>query len=307
VPEGYTAEPTKADVTLSPGKSGEVPMEIHLTGQPTQLGDGELVVTAQSGARRATETRPLRIAQGAVVFHETRSIRGGAAEESRRTVDLACLENRFIRAEFIPDAAMLHSLIPSATGRDVLLEGDYPIGFGLYGGPALIPLPLARLSSEEGVATATFEGQWAGKPARMTATLGQGDHHVKLVYDFDHSRQGGQFYTMARVSPEGSGDTQVIPLSTGVTTIADGERTLAPQELAGHWTALQSRDKSIVLGIAHNVPALQGIDILLDRATAVYTIFRFDASPESTITFWLTAQPGDAATVEAWQASLSRP
>jgi hypothetical protein len=299
VGEGYTATPGSLRLSLPSRQTVRAELVVKSAGAAAPpLAEGEITVVTQSGETRDEFKRSLRIARGVVAYVDTRPVRMGAAEDSRRTVGLACLENRYLRAEFIPGSGTLHSLIPRFAGRDFLLEGDYPIGLVWYGAGG--GFSQTDLKADDQQARLVLTGGPQGK-VTITATLGKDDQDLKCVWDaHDLGPQPYTFYLMNHVTALARPDVLVAPGKAGPVRVTRGQRVLTPEELAARWVAVESQDGQEVLGVVFDFPALKTLTVRHGGGGYNYLLFAPTDQPPGKMTFWLTGRQGNAEAVAAW-------
>ncbi|MCE5236899.1 beta-galactosidase [bacterium] len=304
VADGYAATPANLRLALPPGQTMRSELVVKAGPTTPPLAEGRLSVVTQSGSARDGFQRSLRLARGVVAYVDTRPVRLAAAEDSRRPVGLACLENRHLRAEFIPQSGTLHSLIPRFAGRDFLLEGDYPIGLVWYGAGNYAQ---TELIADDQQARLVLTGGPGGKTT-LTATLGRDDRQLQCVWDATAvGLQTNTFYLMSHLSLLARSDTLVAPEKGALARLPRGSRTIAAEQLAAPWVAAESGDGQEVLGVAFDFPALQQVTLRPGGGGYNYMLFGPKAEPPGKMTFWLTGLQGNAQAVADWAAQLPRP
>ncbi len=305
-PAGYSVELPRPTTPLGHGEWVSLTATLKGQADAPRLGAATLTVTVQCGGATRRETRSLRLARGAVAFTEDRRMRPSNASDAREGLVLACLENPYLRAEWITGSATLHSLIPRHTGRDVLLEGDYPIGLVWYALPG--GWTSRQLTCDGNAATLVLQGGPQGK-ITMTATLGTDDRQVRITYDCaDLGPQKAEFYLMSRVDPGGGKrDVTIVPTKAGLLKLERGKREIPAADLTAHWVAVAGPAAGDVLGVAYSLPVLDHLTVMPRQAPANYVLFSPADRAPGKLTFWLTAGKGDDTTVARWYQSLGSP
>lgn len=302
LPAGYQARPATLQVSLPPQQVVTTEVMITAAGDAAPVSEGEVTVTSQSGESKSEFRRKLRLARGVVTYVDNRPYRLGAALETRAPRDLLCLENQYLRAEYIPSSGTLHSLIPRHAGRDYLIEGDYPIGlvwYGLGGG-----WQQSDLSSDGETARMVLKGGPQSK-VTLTATLGKNDRHLRIEYDCsDLGPVKNIFYLMNHVTPQGKPDAIVVPVKGQPLRLQRGRRDITVANIAAPWAAVGSSDGTGVLGVAFDFPALKSLNLVHGSGGYNYLHFVPADQPPGKIVFYLAGLEGDAAAVEEWQKQL---
>lgn len=211
--EGYRADADSKPLVLpADGSEGSVSFTLSAEPDAPSLGQAALVVEGSVRGRSVREERAYRLARDLVTYREPKSARLGASEESRREMELVCLENRFVKATFYPMNGVFHELFSHASGTDCLGRGDYPFGAVWYGGPNVA---FVEFQSTGDAAVALFKGSYLGHELTMTATLGKDSHFVRVVWDCGAAPPiGAAYYVMSRLSLGGAADVLTAPLKT---------------------------------------------------------------------------------------------
>lgn len=296
VPAGYRAEPARQQIRCTrPQTPATARALIRAVGGSQAVSFATVRLATTIRGKPVTYERKLRLARGAVTYREPKSVRYGAAEESRHQVRLVVLENPQIKATFIEAIGVLHELILNETGTDHLAEGDYPFGFTWYGGPS--GWHLVRLGKPGDRVEAVFAGRAkGGGPVTLTATLGKRDSFVELNYNTDGMTAAyGAFYLMSRLSKTGEQDTMFVPLKSGVRRLPwkrGGQVVVEPGDLAERWLAIHSAQKDETLFTTFTVPALEHVLCRPRSSSWHYWIFALQPEPPGVIRFRLGAVKG---------------
>ena len=296
-PEGYRAEPQHQTIRAS-RTDGTVNVRATIVAdgsQPPPVTFADVRVEATVRGQPVIREQRIRLARGAVTYREPKSIRYGAAQESRHDAELIVLENPILKATFVEDTGVFHELILRETGSDHFCEGDYPFGMTWYAGPG--GWRLEELSPAGATVSAKLEGRTRdGTPISLTATLAQDEPFVKLVYDTHGLKEAyGAFYIMSRLSRSGAEDTMITPLVTGIHRAPWFKgKTIEPPaaDLTQRWLAVHSTEQDEVLGVVYDIPALDKVVCRPRSAGHNYWIFKLKPEPPETMTFWVSAQKG---------------
>lgn len=272
---GYATSP---EITLELAEQGawyEAPFAVSFTHDPPAMTTGKLVVTGRVGGRSVRRDVPLRAGRDALAFLERRPV---PFPDGPRRVDIQCLENRFLRAEFIPSAGVLSGLFSHRVRRDALVPGDHPVGF-LWAGVGEWFHKTSPRSGEH--VRAEFRANHAGHAILMQASLGHADD--TLVIDLDAGAlpvAPGPLYLMTTASA-GGGDLARLPLVGGASEISPAREpqrvaasALTAQRLALHIAAL---DEALEVGFS--APALSALDIGAQEPWYNYVAFYLDGPP----------------------------
>jgi hypothetical protein len=304
LPQTYVATPANVRLSLGGGEQQETQIQIVPNGAAPLMAEGQLLASLEVAGKKLEQKQALRLAQGAVAFNQPRTVRLSNSDQSQSDAGVTCLENQYLRAEWIAGTATLHSLIPRHLGRDVLLIGDYPIGLTWYQMPG--GFAVQKLESDGKLATLVLKGGVDGK-VTMTATLGVDDKQVKIVFDCPVAlKDKKDFYLMSRVDEDGKTDVTAYPGKAGLVRMTGGRPTVTPQDSTASWLATEGVASKTVLGVAWDFPGLESLLYMPRNPFANYTIFTPRAGVPGKITFWLTAQPGDVRTAEDWYGGLDR-
>lgn len=81
---------------------------------------------------------------------------------------------------------------------------------------------------------------------------------------------------------------------------------MTPADFTAPWLAAGGVASQTVLGVAWDFPTLESILYMPRNPFANYAVFTHQAGVPGKITFWLTAQPGELKTGEAWYQGLDK-
>jgi len=215
---GFTAGAMRKALVL-PGNGSEATVEFELSAGPDAPNLGECKLVVEGDVRglphRAEET--YRLARGVVAYRQHKSVRMGAAESSRREMDLVCLENPHIKATLYPSNGVLHELFNHETGTDCLGKGDYPFGAVWYGGPSAT---FQRFEQTPEQVSAVFAGTWKGTPMQMRITLPRDSRFLRMDWDCGEAPPvDASYYIMSRLSLAGQDDVVKAALASGTVAL----------------------------------------------------------------------------------------
>ncbi len=299
---GFTVDaPSKPLAIPASGQQGAV--EFTCSAAPGAPAEGTVTLTVSGDVRGQPlrETATFRILSGPATYRQTKSTRLGAAESSRRDLELVCLENRYLKATFYPNG-LFHELFHRRTGTDCLGAGDYPFGSVWYSGGAAVTFD--RFEHTPDRLLARFKGTLSGKPVTLQASLGRDERIVRLDWDCaDAAAVSSSWYTMSRLSFAGEADLLTAPLKAGLLSLDWKRRTVRDLALADLTepvlAVVNPADKETFLVAWRDLPFTQ-LRLMTKEASHNYMVFSTkEALAPKRFTLWLGVVDGD------WPAALA--
>jgi hypothetical protein len=215
--DNFTSRPTPGYAASDPvvvdlaevGRWYEVAIVVTCDEDRLAMTTGKVLVKGMAGKTPVRWDIPLRLGQQALAFPEERTVPGA---EGPQRLDVACLENRYLRAEFLPPLGCLSGLFSHTCGADMLVPGDYPVGLlwaGLsdwYHATQGAPGPEAYLE---------LSSRSAGTPVWLRASLAEDSETLRIVLDAgDLGSSPGPIHLMLTATSSG-GDLFRLPLLQG--------------------------------------------------------------------------------------------
>lgn len=301
LPEGFEADAIAKPFALpADGSERSVEFAISATTEAAPVAECKLVVEGDVRGVAHREEATYRLARGVVGYRQHKSVRMGAAESSRRDVDLVCLENSRVKATFYPVNGVLHELFHRPTGTDCLGKGDYPFGAVWYSGPGPQFVDFERTAEK---VVAVFRGSANGVPLTMSATLERDSNFVRVDWDCgDAPPISASYYVMSRLSLGGQADLVTVPLAAGTTTMdwsRRQSRTVALGDLAVPALAVQNPEADEVFVVGFRDIPFDEVSLETRSASHNYMIFRPGEGKPGRFTFWFGVAAG------AWDNSLA--
>ena len=307
LPDGYAADATSKPLVLpADGSDKLAEFAVSATPEAPPVTECKLVVEGDIRGVPHREEATYRLARGAVGYRQPKSARLGAAESSRREMDLVCLENSRIKATLYPVNGVLHELFHRQTGTDCLGKGDYPFGAAWYGGPGP---QFADFERGQGEVRAEFSGAAKGMPLTMTATLERDSSFVRVDWDCgDAAAIDASYYVMSRLSLGGQADLLTAPLKTGAITMdwaSRRSRTVALADLAAPVLGVQNPGADEVFLVGFRDIPFDRVSLRTRSASHNYMIFGPAERAPDKFTFWFGVLPGtwSDALLDEWRAA----
>ena len=294
VPEGYEADEARKVLVL-PADGTEASVEFAISAGPDAppVAECKLVVEGDVRGIPHREEATYRLARGVVGYRQHKSARMGAAESSRRDMDLVCLENSLIKATLYPANGVLHELFHRRTGTDCLGKGDYPFGAVWYGGPSA---RFTKFEQTEDRVAAIFTGAHKGTPLKMTATLEHDSSFVRVDWDCgDAPPIEKSYYVMSRLSTGGQSDLLTAPLKSGTIALdwkGRHSRTVALADLEAPLLGVQNPDAEEVFVVGFDNLPFDQVLLRTRSSSHNYMIFSPADRQPGQFTFWFGVAPG---------------
>lgn len=255
---GYAASPEVALTLDEPDKWYEARFDIAVVrADPLLMTTGKLLVRGSVGGQAVRREAPLRIGVGALAFLERRPVQFA---DGVREIDVACLENAHLRAEFVPVAGCLSGLMSHESGRDLLVSGEFPLGF-LWSGAT--DWYHKSFSGPGATVWTEFTTRIGGRKVLMRASLGAADETLRIEIDTGElAVSPGPIYIMVTAGAEGE-DLVRVATGVGPVEIAPGPtpRRLAAQAKNDSWIAFSSAELDETLRVDFRAPALVAVEI----------------------------------------------
>lgn len=257
--------------------------ELTVRAEPVRLAmaTGKLIVRGAAGGHPVRADVPLRMGRGAIAFMQRRSVRlpGGP-----QTVDIACLENPYLRAEIVPELGCVSALIPHAVAENLLAEGDDVLGLWWQGAG---PWHHEAQSPCGSVVGTTLTATHQGAKLRMQVTLSESEGGLRVTLDGGDSRCApGPVMLATNLGP----DTRVVLSGGGLQeSVIPG----APPQLFGfaRKATLQAEVQDVAprtrLLVAAQGASLSGLQVGAVSHRYCYLAFSTGAAPPGVLQFIL--------------------
>ncbi len=253
---GYMAsDPVRLDLAQA-GRWYEGRLLVSAGADPVTMCTGKLLIVGSAGKRSIRRDIPLRMGRGALAFLERRLVR---FPEGARKVDVACLENALLRAEFVPERGCLSGLYSPRSPGDMLIPGDYPLGFIWAGFKEWYH---KSMSGPGQTVAAEFTARAAGGKALMRATLREDDVALSINIDAsDLKASPGPLYIMATASPS-STDKVNLALEGDARELTPGPSAVqVPAEVSTGAVRLLCTQQQATLSVDFSAPALESVSV----------------------------------------------
>ena len=277
---GYATTPPVVLTLDEVGKWYEARFAITPEPNAPPMTTGKLVVKGVFGPHSVRRDVPLRIGRGALSFLEHRTVQ---LPTGPKKLDIACLENPQIRAEFIPELACLSGLFSQRGGRDLLVTGDFPLGF-LWAG--ITDWYHKSFSRPGPVVMTEFSAHCQGHKVLMRAVLGERDEALTVIIDAgDLPSAPGPIYIMCTAGQDG--DLVKLPLrdDPGEIAPAVAPRRFAASELVGSRLAFYNPELNETLHVVFSAPALSAVEVGAQPPWYNYVALELTSAPPGKMEF----------------------